>query len=48
VAPADVIYAAANTGLAERLLRHILDEICLGLRQLASRPARASPRCRWP
>jgi diguanylate cyclase (GGDEF)-like protein len=36
VAPADVIYAAANTGLAERLLRHILDEICLGLRQLTS------------
>jgi diguanylate cyclase (GGDEF)-like protein len=36
VAPADVIYAAANTGLAERLLRHILDEICLGLHQLAS------------
>jgi diguanylate cyclase (GGDEF)-like protein len=40
VAPADVIYAAANTGLAERLLRHILDEICLGLRQLASAGAR--------
>jgi diguanylate cyclase (GGDEF)-like protein len=36
VAPSDVIFAAANTGLAERLLRHILSEVCVGLQQLAA------------
>jgi diguanylate cyclase (GGDEF)-like protein len=40
VAPADVIYAAANTGLAERLLRHILGEICKGIEQLSAAGAR--------
>ncbi|MGJ7609789.1 putative bifunctional diguanylate cyclase/phosphodiesterase [Variovorax sp. GB4R4] len=36
VAPSDVIFAAANTGLAERLLRHILNDVCEGLRHLDS------------
>ncbi len=34
VAPGEVIFAAASTGLAERLLRHILEEVCHGLVQL--------------
>lgn len=40
VAPSDVIFAAANTGLAERLLRHILDGVCTGLQQLGAAGSR--------
>jgi diguanylate cyclase (GGDEF)-like protein len=34
IAPEEVIYAAASTGVAEPLLRHLVDEVCLGMRQL--------------
>lgn len=34
IAPEDVIYAAASTGVAEPLLRHLVDEVCRGMRQL--------------
>lgn len=34
IAPEEVIFAAANTGLAEPLLRHLVDEVCRGMRQL--------------
>jgi len=40
IPPEDVIRAAASTGLAESLLRHILAEICVGLQELAA----ADPR----
>jgi EAL domain-containing protein (putative c-di-GMP-specific phosphodiesterase class I) len=34
IAPEEVIYAAASTGVAEPLLRHLVDEACLAMRQL--------------
>jgi len=34
IAPEDVIYAAASTGVAEPLLRHLVDEVCRGMRQM--------------
>ncbi|MEZ2295054.1 putative bifunctional diguanylate cyclase/phosphodiesterase [Variovorax sp. RCC_210] len=34
ISPEEVIFAAANTGLAEPLLRHLVDEVCRGMRQL--------------
>lgn len=34
IAPEDVIHAAASTGVAEPLLRHLVDEVCRGMRQL--------------
>ncbi|KQX34389.1 putative bifunctional diguanylate cyclase/phosphodiesterase [Variovorax sp. Root434] len=34
IAPEEVIYAAASTGVAEPLLRHLVDEVCLAMRQL--------------
>lgn len=34
ISPEQVVFAAAGTGLAEQLLRHILDEICLTMRAL--------------
>ena len=34
VSPEQVVFAAAGTGLAERLLRHILEEICIAMRSL--------------
>lgn len=36
VPPGEVIFAAASTGLAERLLRHILHEVCSGIEELAA------------
>jgi diguanylate cyclase (GGDEF)-like protein len=33
ISPEEVIFAAANTGLAEPLLRHLVDEVCRGMRQ---------------
>lgn len=34
VAPERVVFAAASTGVAEQLLRHILDEVCLAMHAL--------------
>ena len=34
VSPEHVVFAAASTGVAEPLLRHILDEICAAIQQL--------------
>jgi len=34
VAPERVVFAAASTGVAEQLLRHILNEVCLAMHQL--------------
>lgn len=34
ISPEQVVFAAAGTGLAEKLLRHILDEVCLAMRVL--------------
>jgi diguanylate cyclase (GGDEF)-like protein len=34
IAPEEVIYVAASTGVAEPLLRHLVDEVCLGMRRL--------------
>ena len=34
ISPEQVVFAAAGTGLAEKLLRHILDEICLAMHVL--------------
>lgn len=34
IAPEEVIFAAANTGVAEPLLRHLVDEVCRAMRQL--------------
>jgi diguanylate cyclase (GGDEF)-like protein len=34
VSPEHVVFAAASTGVAENLLRHILDEICRAIRQM--------------
>ncbi|CAA2109248.1 putative bifunctional diguanylate cyclase/phosphodiesterase [Variovorax paradoxus] len=34
ISPEEVIFAAANTGLAEPLLRHLVDEVCRGMRQM--------------
>lgn len=34
IAPEEVIHAAASTGVAEPLLRHLVDEVCRGMRQL--------------
>ncbi len=34
ISPEEVVSAAASTGLAEPLLRHLVDEVCRGMRQL--------------
>lgn len=34
ISPEEVISAAASTGVAEPLLRHLVDEVCRGMRQL--------------
>jgi diguanylate cyclase (GGDEF)-like protein len=34
ISPEHVVFAAASTGIAENLLRYILDEICRGMEQL--------------
>lgn len=34
ISPEHVVFAAAGTGMAENLLRHILDEICLAMQQM--------------
>ncbi|MGJ7488347.1 putative bifunctional diguanylate cyclase/phosphodiesterase [Variovorax sp. LT2P21] len=34
ISPEHVVFAAASTGIAENLLRYILDEICLAMQQL--------------
>ena len=45
IAPEDAVFAAANTGIAEMLLRHLVEEVCLGMRQLEQS---GSPLARVP